>query len=87
MAAMGGFDKPILHGLCTYGISGKHVFNKYGDFTRIQGRFSSPVFPGETLETLMWCEGDKVYFTTRVVERDVVCLANGYVQLLNQSKL
>lgn len=41
-----------------------------------QVRFAKPVMPGETLETRMWVEGDKVLLETRVVERDVVVLAN-----------
>ena len=43
----------------------------------LQVRFSSPVFPGETIRTEMWREGDKVSFRARVVERDVVVLNNG----------
>ncbi len=55
MAALGGFDRPILHGLCTYGITARILTEKLlGDkveiFGEITGRFTSHVFPGETLE-------------------------------------
>ncbi|KOS13932.1 multifunctional beta-oxidation protein [Malassezia pachydermatis] len=73
-ASVGGFDKPILHGLCSFGISGKHVFQTYGPVKDIKVRFTGHVFPGETLETSMWKEGDKVLFQTRVVERDTIAL-------------
>ena len=59
MSAMGGFEVPILHGMCTYGISGKHVLSTFGKndpktFKSIKARLAAPVFPGETLETQMW---------------------------------
>ena len=58
-AAMGGFDRPILHGLCTYGFTGRALLHTLcgGDPTRFQhveGRFSAPVFPGEQLTVHMW---------------------------------
>ncbi|CAG8706651.1 27283_t:CDS:2 [Dentiscutata erythropus] len=88
MSAMGGFEVPILHGMCTYGISGKHIYTKYcnndpNNFKSIKGRLASPVFPGETLETQMWKEGNKIIFQTRVVERDVICVASAAVELKN----
>ncbi len=66
-AAMGGFDRPILHGLCTYGFTGRALLHSLcgGDparFARMDGRFSSPVFPGEALTVKMWAvdgEGDR----------------------------
>jgi acyl dehydratase len=62
-AAMGGFDRPILHGLCTYGFTGRALLHTLCDsdpsaFTSMEGRFSSPVFPGEALTINMWREGD-----------------------------
>ena len=53
-ATKGGFDRPILHGLCTYGITAKAVADKYcpddpTQLKQINGRFVSHVFPGETL--------------------------------------
>jgi acyl dehydratase len=62
-AAMAGFDRPILHGLCTYGFSGRALLHTLCDsdparFKRMDGRFSSPVMPGEALTINMWDEGD-----------------------------
>ncbi|KAK0450141.1 multifunctional beta-oxidation protein [Armillaria borealis] len=85
-AAMGGFDKPILHGLCSMGISGKHVFKTFGPFKDIKVRFAGVVYPGETLVTLMWKEGPKVVFLTKVKERDSVVLASAGVTLVDNSE-
>ncbi|KAK0223168.1 multifunctional beta-oxidation protein [Armillaria fumosa] len=85
-AAMGGFDRPILHGLCSMGISGKHVFNTFGPFKDIKVRFAGVVYPGETLVTLMWKEGPKVVFLTKVKERDSVVLASAGVTLVDDSE-
>ncbi len=58
-AAMGGFDRPILHGLCTYGFTGRALLHTLCDsdparFAHVEGRFASPVFPGEALTVSMW---------------------------------
>lgn len=81
MSAMGGFDVPILHGLCTFGIAGRHIMQKYGDFKSIKARFAKHVFPGETLETHMWKEGDLIIFIVKVVERDAICISNAAARL------
>jgi acyl dehydratase len=77
-----GFPRPILHGLCTYGISCRAVLQAYADYdpARIKShyaRFSAPIFPGETLTMDLWRDGDVVSFEGRVAERDVVALKNG----------
>lgn len=61
-AALGGFDRPILHGLCTYGFTGRGLLALFCDrdparFTSMEGRFSSPVLPGETLTVNAWETG------------------------------
>ena len=81
-AAAGGFERPILHGLCSYGIACRAVLATFCDYdhTRLTGfdvRFSSPVIPGETLRMEMWRDGDVVSFQMRAVERDQVVLKNG----------
>jgi len=62
-AAMGGFDRPILHGLCTYGFTGRGLLKALCDgdssrFRSMYGRFSSPVLPGEDLTVKVWRTGD-----------------------------
>jgi acyl dehydratase len=68
-AAMGGFPKPILHGLCTYGFTGRALLHTLcgsdpARFRSMEGRFSSPVFPGEPLTVRMWVDGDAAVFQT-----------------------
>jgi acyl dehydratase len=81
-AAAGGFKTPILHGLCTYGVAGRAILkaccgNDPSRLKSLQVRFSSPVFPGETIRTELWQDGATVSFRARVLERDVVVLNNG----------
>lgn len=79
VAAKAGFPRPILHGLCTLGVVCHALVRALGDYdpTRLREmelRFSSPVFPGETIRTEIWRNGA---FRARVVERDVVVVNNG----------
>jgi multifunctional beta-oxidation protein len=80
-AAIGGFDKPILHGLCTMGFSGKHILKSFGAYNDIKVRFAGVVYPGETIVTQMWKEGNKVIFVTSVKERGTTVIANAAVTL------
>jgi acyl dehydratase len=82
IAKLAGFERPILHGLCTYGIACRAVTAAMCDYdaTRIAGfdaRFSAPVFPGETVVTEMWRDGAVVSFRARVKERGALVLNNG----------
>ena len=82
IAKVAGFPRPILHGLCTYGITCRAVLQAYCDFdpTKVkshQVRFSSPVFPGETIAVDLWKDGDVVSFEARVKERGVTVIRNG----------
>lgn len=80
-AAAAGFDRPILHGLCTYGFTGRGLIQGLcdGDATRLssmEGRFSSPVYPGEALTVRMWRTGDgEAVFTTHGADDRVVISA------------
>jgi acyl dehydratase len=88
IAKMAGFPRPILHGLCTYGTVCRGVLQTICDYdhTMIAGfdvRFSAPVFPGETIVTEMWKDGNVVSFRSKVKERDVVVINNGKCTLTN----
>jgi acyl dehydratase len=66
-AELAGFDRPILHGLCTFGVTGRALLHTLCDsdparFRSMEGRFSSPVFPGESLTVNMWVDGDSAIF-------------------------
>jgi len=76
-AKMGGFERPILHGLCTYGFTGRALLHTLcgGDpsrFKAMDGRFSKPVMPGDALTVQMWVDGKKALFVTRNQNGDVV---------------
>lgn len=86
IAKMAGFPRPILHGLCTYGLTCRAVLQTYADYdpAAILGhdvRFSSPVFPGETVVVALWKDGPIVSFEARVKERDVAVIKNGKATL------
>lgn len=86
IAKAAGFSAPILHGLCTYGLAGRAVIAALceGDparLRRLDVRFSSPVFPGETVTIEIWREQPgKAVLRAQVAERGVVVLNNGYVE-------
>ncbi|CAB4553621.1 unannotated protein [freshwater metagenome] len=77
-AALAGFDRPILHGLCTYGFTGRALLHTMcasdpAKFRSMEGRFASPVFPGEELTIEMWNEGaGECIFQTRGEDGRVV---------------
>lgn len=83
IARAAGFPRPILHGLCSYGIAGRAIVQAVceGDperLTRLDVRFATPVYPGETLVTEIWREGPgRAAFRVKVAERDVVAINNG----------
>lgn len=81
-AAQAGFPRPILHGMCTYGITCRAVLQTYAEYDpakikRHAARFSSPVFPGETITVDLWKDGNEVSFEARVKSRNVVAVRNG----------
>lgn len=88
-AKKAGFDRPIAHGLLTYGVV-CHALVKsccgYDPlrFKAMEGRFSAPVYPGDTIRTEMWPDGDTVTFRATVPARDdVVVLNNGKAVISN----
>jgi acyl dehydratase len=81
-AKAAGFDIPILHGLCTYGIACRAVLQTICDYDHtliesFDARFSLPVLPGDTITTDMWQDGNIVSFQCSVKDRDCVVLRNG----------
>ncbi len=75
-AAIGGFDRPILHGLCSYGFTGRALLHEICDsdparFRHIEARFAAPVLPGDSLTISMWSAGDgETLFTTSAADPD-----------------
>ncbi|MCZ4313973.1 MaoC/PaaZ C-terminal domain-containing protein [Comamonadaceae bacterium G21597-S1] len=88
-AAAAGYARPILHGLCSFGIAGHALLRalcgyRVGCIKRIAARFSSPVFPGETICTQIWRDGDnRAAFRSVVPERKAVVVSNGLVEITN----
>jgi acyl dehydratase len=85
-AARGGFDRPIIHGLCSYGIVCKAVVDGVlgGDVTRVsryQARFAGVAFPGETYVTSYWQEADRILIKARIKERDADVISNACIFL------
>lgn len=81
MAKLGGFDTPILHGLCSYGIVAKAVVDHAlgGDVSQVAGfaaRFGGVLFPGETLVTKMWRTDDGIVVHADCKERDAKVITN-----------
>jgi acyl dehydratase len=82
IAAKAGFERPILHGLCTFGVVAHALLRAMcgydpEKFGRMDMRFSAPVFPGETIRTEIFAEPGGAAFRARVLERDVLVGANG----------
>jgi acyl dehydratase len=83
-AAFAGFERPILHGLCTYGIVCKAVVDHAlaGGPNRVEAftaRFTGHVFPGETLITSIWAESDRQIVSATTKERGATVLANAAI--------
>lgn len=82
VARLAGFERPILHGLCSYGVAAHAVLRQFADYdaTRLRSfdlRFSAPVYPGERITVEMWRDGPVVSFRAFVRERGVKVLDNG----------
>jgi acyl dehydratase len=86
VAKAAGYPRPILHGLGTFGVVGHALLKSVCGYdpTRVRsftGRFSAPVFPGETIRTEMWRDAHIVSFRARAVERDVIAINNGRAEV------
>jgi acyl dehydratase len=86
LARAAGFPRPILHGLATLGIACHALVKTLAGYDparvkSIAGRFSAPVFPGETIRTEMWRDGGIVAFRARVADRDIVAINNGRAEI------
>lgn len=81
-----GFERPILHGLCTYGFACRAILATICQYdttliAEFDARFSAPVFPGDRITTLMWQTAEHVSFRCLVEKRDSVVIDNGYCRL------
>ncbi|XP_015524954.1 peroxisomal multifunctional enzyme type 2 isoform X1 [Neodiprion lecontei] len=86
VSSLGGYEKPILHGLCSLGFSTRHVLDTYAHespdfFKAIKVRFSNPVIPGQTLRTDMWRNGNRIHFETTVLENNKKVITGAYIDL------
>jgi len=87
VAAKAGFPKPILHGLATFGVVGHALLKGLCGYRperlkAMDGRFSAPVYPGETIRTEIWHgSGGVAAFRARVVERGLLVLTHGRAEI------
>ncbi len=84
VARKAGFKAPILHGLCTMGVATHALLKSCCDydtsrFKRMRLRFSAPVYPGETIRTEIWNNGNQITFRCKSLEQDKVVINNGYL--------
>lgn len=85
-AGKAGFKMPILHGRCTFGVVGHALLKSCCGYDPVrlksmEGRFSAPVYPGETIRTEMWLDGNVVSFRATVPARGVTVLNNGRAEI------
>ena len=81
-----GYERPTLHGRCTFGVSGHALLRTLCGYEpqrlrEMSARFTSTVFPGETLRTEIWRVNGGAQFRTRVLERDRVALDDGFARI------
>jgi acyl dehydratase len=90
-AARSGFERPILHGLCTFAICARAIVDAFAErestrLGHIQARFSAPVFPGDRLRIRLWRDGSEISFEAQVAEREATVIKGGRA-LLHQEDL
>ena len=82
-----GFDRPILHGLCTFGLMGRAVLSAAGcddpsALRSLSGRFTRPIFPGETVQVKLWLDGNYIVFEAYVPEREIKVFTAGRAKII-----
>ncbi|MEX0827335.1 MAG: MaoC/PaaZ C-terminal domain-containing protein [Haliea sp.] len=87
VAQAAGFKRPILHGLCSFGVAGYSILKNCcqydpGRLRGMEGRFSGLVYPGETIRTDIWRDGSIVSFRSVVLERNTVAIDNGRAEIM-----
>jgi acyl dehydratase len=85
-AKRAGFKMPILHGRCTFGVAGHAILRTCCNYDparliAMEGRFSSPVYPGETIRTEIWRDGNVVSFRSLIADRNAVVLNGGRAEV------
>src|SRR5581483_9964663 len=91
VAKAAGYPRPILHGLGTFGVAGHALLKSVADydptrFVSMSGRFSAPVYPGETIRTEIWRDGNIVSFRALVPERNIVAMSNGRAEIRSEER-
>lgn len=97
LATLGGFDRPILHGLCSFGIAARIVYENYcansdssfdkEKLRKIGARFTTPIYPGETIVVKLWRKEKRIIFEGTIKERRNRVALIGYAELRENSKL
>ena len=82
-----GFERPILHGLCCFGIAGHALLKTCCAYDpsrllAMRVRFSAPVYPGETLRTELWRDGEQIAFCCWALERDELIISHGSAEIM-----
>lgn len=85
-AKAAGFPRPILHGLATFGVAGHALLKSLCGYdparlAAMAGRFSAPVYPGETIRTEIWRDGNVISFRALVPARNIVAMSNGRAEI------
>lgn len=83
LAKIGGFNRPIIHGLATLGVSVREVLKQFANndaslFKAVKCRFTKPVYPGDSLRVEMWQEGNRIHFRTLIAESNVEVLSGEF---------
>ena len=83
---LGGYERPILHGLCTLAFTVRHVLAKYASnntrlFKAVKARFAGTILPGQTIRTNMWQDGNRIYYESHCEETGKLVISGAYVDL------